>query len=135
MRLTPVVGEMLAFAWPDVEPWIAAALARAPNELTVHGLRDLCLRGEGVLVLIGEAGEAPVAAGVTQVRDYEDGDRRLWILALGGAGASTWRGTLRALEDGARAKGCTAVEFTGRPGWARLLPDYAHHIHYAKRLI
>jgi hypothetical protein len=134
MKLTTVQREMLPFAWPDIEPWIIGACDRVPSELTVQGLRDMCLQEEAALVLIGEPGKAPVAAGVTQVRDHEDGRRVCWILALGGTASRSWLDTLKTIETNARRIGCASVQFVGRPGWAGLLPDYACHARFEKVL-
>lgn len=136
MKLTTVSPEMLPHAWPIVEPWIASALARVPSDLTLDGLREICAKGEGALMLIGQPGEAPIAAGISQVRDHEDGTRSAWVLALGGAGvgARVLRDTLQTIENGARRLGCASVNFVGRPGWAALMPSYACHVSYSKRL-
>lgn len=134
MNLTPVEPELVPFAWPLIEPWIAQACERVPSELTVEGLRHLCLSGRATLVLIGPAALEPVAAGVLEIRTLADGTRSAWILALGGSGLRTWRDTLKIIEDGSRAQGCASVEFAGRPGWARALHGYDCHVHFRKAL-
>lgn len=124
--------------------WLAAACERPGCDLTTDDLMRACAQHEAQLVGIFED-EPPsergglVAAGVVQVRDYADGVRSCWVLAVGGSGARAWRHTLREIEAGAAGLGCATVEFVGRPGWARLLPDYAAEpceagTHYAKRL-
>jgi hypothetical protein len=134
MNLTTVSPEMLPHAWPLVEPWIADACRRGAGDQTPADLLLICRKGEGALILIGKPGEPPVAAGVTQVREHQDGTLAIWILALGGAGARIWRDTLEHIEDGARRIGCASVNFVGRPGWAALLPSYDCHVSYSKRL-
>lgn len=119
-------------------PWLATACARPGCDLTVAALFETCARGEAQLVGIFDDGRM-IAAGVVQPRDYADGTRSCWVLAVGGSGARAWRHTLREIENGAARLGCATVEFVGRPGWARLLPDYAAErceagTHYAKRL-
>lgn len=131
---------LVPLAWPEVEPWIVGACDRVPSEYEPDDLRGICERGEAGLILIGPQGAAPVAAGVRQIRDHADGTRSCWVLAVGGAMARAWRHTLRIIEADARAKGCAAVEFVGRPGWARLLPDFecvreGSRAEYRKRLI
>lgn len=121
-----------------VLPWLAAACARPGCDLSAADLTGSCARGEAQLVGIFKD-EALIAAGVTQVRDHADGTRSCWVLAVGGSGAKAWRHTLADIEAGALRMGCNLVEFVGRPGWARLLPEYAATsceagIHYAKRL-
>lgn len=134
MTLTPVSVDMLPLAWQQVLPWIEGACARVPSGMSADELYGICEREEGALILIGVLGEAPIAAGVTQVRDHEDGTRVCWIAALGGEGARAWRDTLKIIEANARRIGCASVRFVGRPGWAGLLPEYRCHVEYEKVL-
>jgi hypothetical protein len=134
MTLTPVEAQLVPYAWPLIEPWIVTACERVPSELTVEGLRNLCLDGKATLVLIGDSALKPVAAGVLEVRHLPDGTKTAWILALGGSGLRVWRDTLKIIEDGSRTQGCASVEFTGRPGWARALPGYDCNVHFRKAL-
>ncbi len=114
----------LAGAWRIAEPWLVKACARPGCDLSPSDLLGDLLAGLASLVMIREAGR-PVAAGVTQVGRHGDGALSCFVLAVGGAGARAWRHTLWTIEAGAARVGCTRVEFVGRPGWARLLPDYA----------
>ncbi|MDP4005063.1 hypothetical protein [Methylobacterium sp. NEAU K] len=134
MILTPVPADQVEVVWAVAAPWLARVCARRESDLTLDGLRAMCCAGQGQLVLIGPADGAPVAAGVTQVREHADRTRSCWVLAVGGAGARAWRDTLALIEAGARRLGCASVEFAGRSGWVGLLPDYAAHTHFSKRL-
>lgn len=139
MRLTAVAAPDVPGVWARVRPWLAAACTRPGCDLTVPDLLALVLARHALLVLIGPEGGAPVAAGVSQVRETADGARTAWVLAVGGTGARAWRHTLRLIEAGAWAHGCGTVAFVGRPGWRRLLPDYTAApceagIHFAKDL-
>lgn len=134
MHLHPVDPADLARAWPVALPWLAQACARPGCDLTVADLRGLVEAERALLVLILGADGAPVAAGVTQVRDLADGGRSCCVLAVGGRGARDWRGTLALIEAGAVRNGCSRVEFVGRVGWAALLPDYQVDAHYVKHL-
>lgn len=124
LTLTMVPMHLVPLAWPEVAPWIEAACARVPSEYEPDDYRVMCERGEGGLVLIGPRGEAPAAAGIRQIRDHADGTRSCWVLAVGGARAAPWRDVMSVIEADARAKACTTIKFVGRPGWARLLPDF-----------
>lgn len=134
MNLTTVPPDALPQVWPLVQPWIADACRRGMGDQTPADLLLMCRKVEAALILIGEAGTPPVAAGIIQVRDYQDGHRAYWILALGGSQARAWRHTLKIIEDYAARIGCDRVEFVGRPGWAALLSDYECHVSYEKRL-
>lgn len=134
MHLRTVAPDALTEIWPRVLPWIADACRRGTGDQTPADLRLICRRGEGALILICCEDGEPVAAGVTQVRDHRDGARTCWVLAVGGAGARSWLDTLGVIEANAARIGCEAVEFVGRPGWARLLPDYEARTSYVRRL-
>ncbi|MGV7034844.1 hypothetical protein [Methylobacterium symbioticum] len=139
MRLQAIDHTDLAAAWRIAEPWLARACARPGCDLSAPELLDLCATGRALLVGIFD-GPDLVAAGVSQVRQHGDGSRTCWVLAVGGAGARAWRHTLRQIEAGAAARGARRVEFVGRPGWRRLLPDYAAApceagIHFTKDLL
>lgn len=139
MILTPVPMHLVPLAWPEVAPWLAAACARVASEYVPADLKAICERGEAGLILIGLPGVAPVAAGIRQIRDHRNGKRSCWVLAVGGAQAGPWRDVMRVIEADARSKACDTIEFVGRPGWARLLPDFecrrdGRRAEYMKRL-
>lgn len=138
IALQAVDGSDLAQAWRIAEPWLAQACARPGCDLTLSDLRADLGAGAASLVLICDAGR-PIAAGVTQVGRHADRVLSCFVLAVGGAGARAWRHTLGAIEAGAARVGCARVEFVGRPGWRRLLTDYAASAceggtHYVKHL-
>ena len=45
-----------------------------------------------------------------------------------------WRLMLQATENWGRSMGCSRIEFRGRKGWQRLLPDYRTETLYWKEL-
>ena len=122
MHLSSVATADLPEVWPIVAPWLSRACARPGSDIAVDELHALCAAGSASLILIGPG---PVAAGVVQVAEHRDGRRFAAILAVGGAHARAWSHTLAEIETGARRLGCATVEWIGRRGWARLLPDYA----------
>jgi hypothetical protein len=138
MRLQAIDHTDLAAAWRIAEPWLARACARPGCDLSAPELLDLCATGRALLVGIFD-GPDLVAAGVSQVRQHADGRLTCWVLSLGGRAAGSWAAVIAQIEAGAAARGCEAVEFVGRPGWRRLLPDYeaapdAVGFHFTKRL-
>lgn len=130
-------GEMFK-AWPLVSALIEAACKRPGCDMRPVEVFAACLNGEAQLILgLDALRKVVVAAAVTQVREYPE-IRSCWVLAVGGEGGH-WPAALSAIEAGAARLGCRAVEFVGRRGWSRLLPDYqaapceAGH-HFMKRL-
>ena len=125
MHLLSVPPGLLPRAWPVLGGLVARACDRRGCDQTEMSLLMACLAREATLIAILDDCGAPVAAGVTQVREHGDGRRSCWILALGGSRARDWLGTLSQIEAGARTVHCETVEFVGRQGWERMLPGYA----------
>jgi hypothetical protein len=126
MRLLPIQAAQIGRVWPRVAPWLAAAERRAGCDMSADDLRRICARQEGQLVVVLDGFGRSVAAGVTQVRDYEGGERSCWVLRLGGrSGGVAWPEVIAQVETGASRLGCHAVEFVGRKAWRRFFPDYA----------
>lgn len=139
MRLVPVPASLIPRVWPSLGGFIARACERPGCDETELSLLTACLANQAQLIAIVGEDRAPVAAGVTQVRDHEDGRRSCWVLAIGGSGVAEWAGTLADIETGAAAAGCNTVEFVGRRAWARVLPSYRATrceagVHYVKDL-
>jgi len=137
MRLAPVPASGLIRAWPALGGFVAKACERPGCDQTEMSLLLACLAGEAQLIAVLDD-DTPVAAGVTQVREYASG-RSCWVLSMGGHRVTEWAGTLNQIEAGAAAMGCRTVEFVGRRGWARILPTYdaepcAAGTHYRKDL-
>lgn len=123
MRLQPLSMPLAPDLAERVEACLGAACALPRCDLTVAGLLASCAAGQAQLVGIFD-GDRFVATGVTQVRQHRDGRLSCWVLSLGGRAAGPWSAVIAAVECGAVRLGCTSVEFVGRRGWARVLPDY-----------
>ena len=63
-------------------------------------------------------------------------DRRKVLIICWKAGRlhDDWHEMLQAVENWGRSLGCTRVEFRGREGWVKLLPDYKTEVLYYKDL-
>lgn len=126
MRLLPILPAQIGRVWLRVAPWLAAAERRAGCDLSANDLRTICAREEGQLIVVLDGFGRSVAAGVTQVRNYDDGERSCWVLRLGGRSEGVeWPDVIAQVEAGASRLGCHAVEFVGRRAWRRFFPDYA----------
>ena len=65
-----------------------------------------------------------LAAAVTELTKRTNGELECTIVACGGNERDTWLHHIAALEDFARAEGCSRVRICGRPGWRRILNGY-----------
>lgn len=63
-------------------------------------------------------------AAVTQLSTTEK-SKVCTIVACGGEGFRRWVHLIEQLEDYARNEGCDCTRILGRPGWQRVLKDYA----------
>lgn len=124
MRLQPLSMPLAPDLAERVETCLAAACARPGCDLSVDELLTMCAASQAQLVGIFD-GDRFVAAGATQVRQHRDGPMTCWVLSLGGCSAGPWPAVIAAVEHGAARLGCATVQFIGRRGWARVLPDYA----------
>lgn len=126
MRLLPIPPARIERVWRRVKPWLAAAERRTGCDMSAADLRTICAREQGQLIVVLDGFGRSVAAGVTQVRDYEGGERSCWVLRLGGRSEGVeWPAVIAEVEAGASRLGCHAVEFVGRKAWRRFFPDYA----------
>ena len=110
--------------WPHVILGISQALKRGAGGQLFEIEQDL-YRGHALLWLAidGERKKEIRASLITQLVKTDAG-LKCKILALSGQRRGDWLNHFPAIEQFARDEGCTSIEFSGRKGWARILPDY-----------
>jgi hypothetical protein len=117
--------------WPHVAPMLQAACDRCgdwTSEAIRAGLAD-----ESLLLWITWDGAKILAAAVTQLILVPRG-LVCQIVACGGTDVN-WPERLAHFERFARDEGCVEMRVQGRPGWARVLPEYkTEWVSLAKRL-
>lgn len=105
--------------WPDVQVWIAAAVAHNGGEASVADVRDDCGAGRADLWLVTIAG-VPAGAVVTEIQALAT-RRVMQVLYLGGDRLGEWLHLQDVLATWAAVYGCTAMRIKGRHGWLRRL--------------
>jgi hypothetical protein len=108
--------------WPLVAPLIGAAMRKGSSAEDAAEVERAVLAGEQLLWVAAEGAQIWAAA-ATQL-SAADGRRICTIVACGGRERARWLPLKAALEDFAKAEGCSAIRIHGRRGWARELPDY-----------
>ena len=109
-----IPSSCLHLAWPDLEPLLAGAIARAGESNVAARIRS----GAAQLWAVTDD-DRPLAAVVTQVTLRPRKRCLLWL--VGGRRLGDWADALLAIiEAWARAMGCLALWGAGRPGWARI---------------
>lgn len=118
--------------WPLVVTFLDAAFDTT-KKIDSEDAKAMCEDGRAQLWVIwapeelagdGKRG-ALVGAAITSLDCYSNGYKVLSFLAFGGTNTREWAySALQTVEDFARAEECQAVEFKGRRGFGRVLPEY-----------
>jgi hypothetical protein len=107
-----------AAAWPYVEHWVKAALARGSDHAP-HDVRAMCDRGAMQMWLAWNG--KPVGVCLTEIILSARG-RCCNIVAVAGEGFDTWRHLEADVAHWAREHwGCVRLTLVGRRGWVRQL--------------
>lgn len=108
--------------WPFIREHLWKAYERFPGEITEGAVLQRLVDGRSQLVVVYRDGF--IGAALTQIEQYAEFDA-LVVAALGGDDFEAWREELdRVLEKFARFHNCTRIEFHGRRGWEKRLPNY-----------
>lgn len=109
--------------WPAAEPFIVSAYKDSDQDVPANILADL-RSARRVLWLAVDETETIIAAMLTQLFPMASG-KMCRMQECGGERMQEWKHLRRRIEDYARDEGCDRVMLEGRPGWQRMLPDYA----------
>lgn len=123
VRAVCVDPQRTAEIYPSIAALIEAAYAAA-DEFVPENIIEWMSSGHVLLWLAVDDSETPLAAVTTELWKRPSG-LVCKIVACGGVGLKRWLPLLRAIEDYAAAEGCSKILIEGRPGWVRLLTDYA----------
>ena len=83
------------------------------------------LEDENMQLWVILEGSEPVATFFTDINVEDDGGRFIGVFGLVGKHVMRWAGHLSgAMVAFAAAERCDRVMFMGRPGWARVLPEW-----------
>jgi len=110
--------------WPDIEPFVAAALARDPWESTTTQEVAEQLASDDALLLVAVDQGDILGAAVVQLFNLRTG-KVVYVLTTAGDKLDLWVAPMvERLLDLAVIYGADHVTMTGRPGWARALRKY-----------
>ena len=115
--------------WPRLEPLIQRALDRSPD-YTLNDVYDSLCDERRQLFATWPDIDTICITGI----EIRPNRKVLVIWWKAGVLHDDWRDMLRATENWGRSMGCTRIEFRGRKGWQRLLPDYRTETLYWKDL-
>lgn len=126
VKLVCVDPKLVHLIWPRVSNKINDAIAKGGGD-NFKGTEQNVLNGDALLWLAWD-GVSVAAAAVTEI--LKNGTCE--IVAFAGKRCDD---LLSGIEDHARAEGCAKVRFTGRKGWARVLPEYSQPYIVLERML
>lgn len=108
--------------WNGVYPMIDAGFAA--SDVPMPGdLLDQLTKGTRLLWIAMTDRHEILAAMMTQLFPMRTG-MACKMLECGGERLAEWKHLREEIEQYAKREGCNRVLIEGRPGWARVLPDY-----------
>ena len=109
--------------WPHVHEFVWPAFERFPGEMDIPTLLRRLLNGEGTLWVAYRDGRF-LGGAITRIEDYP-GFRAVQLVALGGRQFRLWKDELdKWITRYARYHHAKRLEFYGRKGWEKTLPDF-----------
>jgi hypothetical protein len=112
-------------AWRFIEPYARQMAERFPDDWPLGEIKQTALAGKIVLwVVWEETTKEHFGMVATCLWRKPSGKKFLVVEAAAGRDHDKWVHLIPTLEDYGRSHGCTRIEFRGRSGWARRLPDY-----------
>jgi len=120
----------LELVWPEVAPWVCAALRKsAARELTA-GMVYARLEGGEYLLLMAHSKTEKLGACVLGLRNDADGRPWVNVLALGGTSMARWIDAMAAaVKACARQAKAQRVVMVARLGWQRVLQKHGTQVH------
>ena len=120
--LRGVTSARIKAEWPKILPFVERALKHDSGRYSVESIYKALINREMQLQCAMD-GERIRAICITELRNYPT-KRVGTIFLCAGDGVTDWLPHLAEIEDWMRSKGCKEIDIYGRPGWAKLLPDY-----------
>lgn len=104
--------------WPGVAEWIDSAY-KAADEIMPLDILDQLRSGHRQLWVAWGDEQRVLCAVLTRIVQLRSG-RALQVTGCGGEQVERWSDLITTLESFAKDEGCTKIQVSGRPGWARL---------------
>ena len=124
VEVIAVSAEKVPEFWPLAHEYIWPAFERFPGEATYEDITKRLLEGNMVL-WIAWNGEEILGGAITALENYPSGMRAVRGIALGGKQFESWQQPLDdILEQFGKSWGAQRIEFYGRKGWEKRLPNY-----------
>ena len=123
MRLREISPPGVLSVWPHARQYVMEAVRYEDPEYSELDIVNFLM--SGVLTLFVMEGEKIAGAVVVSIHEYPM-TKRCRIRWCGGEDMDDWIALIADVETWAAQQGCSSVRISGRKGWERVLPDYAH---------
>lgn len=121
-QLRGISASRIKGMWGVIQPHIDRALRHDTGRYSANSIYHALLRRDMQLFVAESEGRIRAVC-VTEIRNYPQ-KRVGTIFLCAGEGVADWLPHLSQIEGWMREKGCKEIDIYGRPGWAKLLPDY-----------
>ena len=128
--LTRITPDLLPEWWERASPALENMAESTRGRQSLHTLADKIIDGN---VQLWAADDEAFA--LTAVNDWPTGLSTFEFIGLVGEGRERWLGVLDEMCEWAKEQGCEMVETSARPGWKRVLTDWAcTHVFLEKKI-
>ena len=124
LKITAVTPGQAQEHWDVFEPMLSASCAKSRGRDTVEKCKTDIQSGNAVLWAIHDDDGFVKACGLAEIQERTDG-KVCVIRQMGGKAMRDWLTTIETIKEFGRLNGCNRVEFEGRKGWGRVVPDVA----------
>jgi hypothetical protein len=122
MHITQLTKEQTIENWPILSRYLRKVLEHGQGESTLTDYLTKVLVGVAQCWGVIEHGTI-VGVGLTEFLQYSQ-HKTLHIIAFSGSNFEEQSKVFPTVEQFAKDNGCKAIEQWGRPGWAKVLPQY-----------
>lgn len=122
LELHRIPAELVGEVWDIALPFVRDAIPRAAGRIRPGDVLRACVEGRMALWLVGQAGGAVQAVGVTEVLVFPQ-KLVLFVLLYSGERKQAMALWPR-VEEHAREMGCEEVQIAGPRAWGRIFPEY-----------
>ncbi|MBL4591256.1 MAG: hypothetical protein JKY96_04785 [Phycisphaerales bacterium] len=119
--IIPYEAHELPSVWPYAVEHLQAFCDRSNGHCSI-GHIHLEIASDRAKLWLGFKGEYCVAAATTII-ELRENQKVLTVQHCGAKGMDGWKEHLEVFTNHAKNNQCSSIEFEGRPGWQRVLPQ------------
>jgi hypothetical protein len=122
LQVSLVPPQFVDQVWNECVPHLRHAINMSAGRYNMHALYDKLISGEFHMWIVFDHNRKIIGVNTTTFHHYPTGERSVWGQFLGGERLAEWQDQMcDIIARWAKDNKCSFIEFTGRPGWGRLL--------------